>query len=47
MFGVLDVNMNKRTTSTGDDNEEVMYIHKYIFYWLVPTGLFRFNVRQC
>ena len=31
MFGVLDVNMNKRATSTGDDNEEVMYISKYIF----------------
>ena len=47
MFGVLDINMNKRTTSVRDDKEEVMCIHKYIFYWLVPIGLFRINVRQC
>ena len=47
MFGVLDINMNKRTTSVRDDKEEVMCIHKYIFYWLVPTGLSRINVRQC
>ena len=47
MFGVLDININKRTTSVRNDKEEVMCIHKYIFYWLVPTGLFRINVRQC
>ena len=32
MFGVLDINMNKRMTSVRNDKEEVMYVHKYIFY---------------
>ena len=46
MFGVLDINMNKRTTGVRND-KEVMYIHKCIFYWLVRSGLFRVSVRQC